>query len=48
LVRKDIERQIGHGVISSEKASDYLLPTDDVEVKEIEEPNFAVKTKNYD
>ena len=36
LARKDIERQIGHSVISPEKASDYLLPTDDAEVKEIE------------
>ena len=37
LARKDIERQIGHSVISPEKASDYLLPADDAEVKEIEE-----------
>lgn len=37
LGRKDIERQIGHSIISSEKASDYLLPVDDAEVKEIEE-----------
>ena len=37
LARKDIERQIGHSVISPEKASDYLLPPDDAEVKEIEE-----------
>ena len=37
LARKDIERQIGHSVISPEKASDYLLPTDDAEVKEIKE-----------
>ena len=36
LARKDIERQIGHSVISPEKASDYLLPADDAEVKEIE------------
>lgn len=37
LARKDIERQIGHSVISPEKASDYLLPADDAEVKEIED-----------
>ena len=37
LARKDIERQIGHSVISPEKASDYLLPADDAEVKEIKE-----------
>ena len=37
LARKDIERQIGHNVISPEKASDYLLPADDAEMKEIEE-----------
>ena len=37
LARKDIERQIGHSIISPEKASDYLLPAEDAEVKEIEE-----------
>ena len=37
LARKDIEKQIGHSIISPEKASDYLLPVDDAEVKEIEE-----------
>ena len=37
LARKDIERQIGHSIISSEKASDYLLPVEDAEVKEIGE-----------
>ena len=37
LARKDIERQIGHSVISPEKASGYLLPAEDAEVKEIEE-----------
>jgi hypothetical protein len=37
LARKDIERQIGHSIISPEKASDYLLSAEDAEVKEIEE-----------
>ena len=37
LARKDIERQTGHSVILSVKASDYLLPADDAEVKGIEE-----------
>ena len=37
LARKDIERQIGHSIISPEKASDYLLPAEDAEMKEIEE-----------
>ena len=37
LARKDIERQIRHSVISPEKASDYLLPADDAEVKEIKD-----------
>ena len=37
LARKDIERKIGHSVISSEKASDHRLPAEDIEVKEIEE-----------
>ena len=36
LARKDIERQIGHSIVSPEKASDYLLPTDNTEIKEIE------------
>ncbi len=37
LARKDIEKQIGQSIISPEKASDYLLPAEDAEVKEIEE-----------
>ena len=37
IAREDIERKIGHSVISSEKASDHRLPAEDVEVKEIEE-----------
>lgn len=37
LARKDIERQIGHSVISPEKASDSLLPTEDTKKKEIKE-----------
>ena len=34
--RDEVEKQIGHSVISHERASDYLLPTEDIEVKEIE------------
>ena len=34
--RDEVEKQIGHSVISRERASDYLLPTEDAEVKEIE------------
>ena len=34
--RDEVERQIGHSVISHERASDYLLPAEDAEVKEIE------------
>ena len=35
--RKDLEKELGHSVISSAKASDYLAPVEDVEVKEITE-----------
>ena len=35
--RKDLEKELGHSVISSAKASDYLAPVEDVEVKEIPE-----------
>ena len=34
--RDEVEKQIGHSVISHERASDYLLPVGDAEVKEIE------------
>lgn len=34
--RDEVEKQIGHSVISRERASAYLLPTEDVEVNEIE------------
>lgn len=34
--RDEVEKQIGHSVISRKRASDYLLPTEEVEVKEIE------------
>ena len=34
--RDEVEKQIGHSVISHERAADYLLPTEDAEVKEIE------------
>jgi hypothetical protein len=35
--RKDLEKELGHSVISSAKASDYLAPVEDVEVKELPE-----------
>ena len=31
--RKDLEKELGHSVISSAKASDYLAPVEDTEVK---------------
>ncbi len=34
--RDEVEKQIGRSVISRDRASDYLLPTEDAEVKEIE------------
>ena len=34
--RDEVEKQIGHSVISHERASDYLLLTEDAEVREIE------------
>ena len=36
VAREEVEKQIGHSVISRERASDYLLPTEDAEVKKIE------------
>ena len=35
--RKDLEKELGHSVISSAKASDYLASVEDVEVKELPE-----------
>ena len=35
--RKDLEKELGHSVISSAKASDYLQPTEDAEAKELTE-----------
>ena len=35
--RKDLEKELGHSVISSAKASDYLQPTEDAEEKELTE-----------
>ena len=32
----EVEKQIGHSVISRKRASDHLLPTEDAEIKEIE------------
>ena len=34
--RDEVEKQIGHSVISHERASDHLLPVEEAEVKEIE------------
>ena len=34
--RDEVEKQIGHSVISRERASNYLIPTEDAEVREIE------------
>ena len=36
VAREEVEKQIGHSVISRERASDYLLPAEDAEVKKIE------------
>ena len=33
--RKDLEKELGHSVISSAKASDYLAPVEDAEAKEL-------------
>lgn len=33
--RKDLEKELGHSVVSPAKASDYLAPVEDVEVKEL-------------
>lgn len=33
--RKDLEKELGHSVISPAKASDYLAPTEDTEAKEL-------------
>jgi hypothetical protein len=35
LARQDIERQIGHSVISHERASDNLIPTENIEAIEL-------------
>ena len=39
--RKDLEKELGHSVISSAKASDYLQPVENVEVKELKESENA-------
>ena len=36
VAREEVEKQVGHSVISRKRASDYLLPTEDAEIKEIE------------
>ena len=36
VAREEVEKQIGHSVISRKRASDYLLPAEDAEIKEIE------------
>ncbi len=33
--RKEVEKQIGHSIISSQKASDYIRPIEDAEAKEL-------------
>ncbi|MBP5504030.1 MAG: hypothetical protein J6Y24_14700 [Bacteroidales bacterium] len=35
--RQQLEKEIGHSIISSSKASDYLLPTEDSETKKLKE-----------
>lgn len=36
VAREEVEKQVGHSVISRKRASDYLLSTEDAEIKEIE------------
>jgi hypothetical protein len=33
--RQDLEKELGHSVVSPAKASDYLAPIEDVEAKEL-------------
>lgn len=35
IARQDIEKQIGHSVISAERASEHLLPVEEAEAKEL-------------
>ena len=35
--RHDLEKELGHSVVSPAKASDYLAPVEDIEVKELKE-----------
>lgn len=37
--RHDLEKELGHSVVSPAKASDYLAPVEDVEMKELKEEN---------
>ena len=37
--RKDLEKELGHSVVSPAKASDYLAPVDDADVKELPDNN---------
>jgi prophage antirepressor-like protein len=37
--RHDLEKELGHSVVSPAKASDYLAPVEDAEVKELPENN---------
>ena len=37
--RKDLEKELGHSVVSPAKASDYLAPVEDAEAKELTESN---------
>jgi len=38
--RKDLEKELGHSVVSPAKASDYLAPVEDAEAKELAEGNY--------
>ena len=35
--REDLEREIGHSIVSPSKASDFITPTEDVQTKELKE-----------
>ena len=35
--REDLEREIGHSIVSPSKASDFITPTEDVKAKELKE-----------
>ena len=33
--RQEVEKQIGHSIVSKERASDYIRPIEDAEAKEL-------------